>query len=362
MRRGTVLAQAKHPHCPEPFAMISLVRRHAASRLLRLIGTCALALGAAAFATGAARAQEVKLLLDWIPTGDYAAYYAAVDRGFYKDAGLTVTIERGFGSSDTVTKIATGVAQFGIADIGALMAGRVRTQVPVRAIASIYTRPPHSIFVLGDSPIRTFKDLEGRSLAGAPGSAVRVFLPLVLARNNVDISKVQIVNSEPATMGPLLVSGKANAVTGFLPNRPRFEAMAKEQGKEVRVLQFAETLQIYGNSLIAAEATLAKNPDLVRRFVAATLRGLEFARANPRGATESMAKLVPGIEAQREMAAAEIANFLIFDSEIARKMPVGSFDAAQLKLTWETVAEAQQLDAKATSPESFVTRDFLPKR
>jgi NitT/TauT family transport system substrate-binding protein len=138
--------------------------------------------------------------------------------------------------------------------------------------------------------------------------------------------------------------------------------MAKEQGKEVRVLQFAETLQIYGNSLIAAEATLAKNPDLVRRFVAATLRGLEFARANPRGATESMAKLVPGIEAQREMAAAEIANFLIFDSEIARKLPVGSFDAAQLKLTWETVAEAQQLDAKATSPESFVTRDFLPKR
>jgi hypothetical protein len=62
------------------------------------------------------------------------------------------------------------------------------------------------------------------------------------------------------------------------------------------------------------------------------------------------------------MAAAEIANFLIFDSEIARKLPVGSFDANQLRLTWETVAEAQQLDAKATSPESFVTRDFLPKR
>jgi len=342
--------------------MTTPARPHPARRLLHALAAPLIALAAAASVAGAARAQDVKLLLDWIPTGDYAAYYAAVDRGFYKEAGLTVTIERGFGSSDTVTKIATGVAQFGIADIGALMAGRVRTQVPVRAIASIYTRPPHSIFVLGDSPIRTFKDLEGRSLAGAPGSAVRVFLPLVLARNNVDINKVQIVNSEPATMGPLLISGKANAVTGFLPNRPRFEAMAKEQGKEVRVLQFAETLQIYGNALIASESTLAKNPDLARRFVAATLRGLEFARTNPRGATESMAKLVPGIEAQREMAAAEIANFLIFDSEIAKKLPVGAFDANQLRLTWETVAEAQQLDAKATNPESFVTREFLPKR
>ncbi|MFN7753276.1 MAG: ABC transporter substrate-binding protein [Pseudomonadota bacterium] len=342
--------------------MATTLPRTLSRRLLRAVAAALIGVGATLLAPALARAQDVKLLLDWIPTGDYAAYYAAVDRGFYKEAGLNVTIERGFGSSDTVTKIATGVAQFGIADIGALMAGSVRSQVPVRAIASIYTRPPHSIFVLGDSPIRTFKDLEGRSLAGAPGSAVRVFLPLVLSRNKVDIGKVQIINSEPATMGPLLVSGKANAVTGFLPNRPRFEAMAKEQGKEVRVLQFSETLQIYGNALIASDATIAKNPELVRRFVAATLRGLEFTRTNPRAATESMARMVPGIEAQREMAAAEIANALVFDSEVAKRLPVGSFDAAQLRRTWETVAEAQQLEAKGVNPESFVTREFLPKR
>jgi NitT/TauT family transport system substrate-binding protein len=342
--------------------MATTLPRTLSRRLLRAAAAALIGVGATLLAPALARAQDVKLLLDWIPTGDYAAYYAAVDRGFYKEAGLNVTIERGFGSSDTVTKIATGVAQFGIADIGALMAGSVRSQVPVRAIASIYTRPPHSIFVLGDSPIRTFKDLEGRSLAGAPGSAVRVFLPLVLSRNKVDIGKVQIINSEPATMGPLLVSGKANAVTGFLPNRPRFEAMAKEQGKEVRVLQFSETLQIYGNALIASDATIAKNPELVRRFVAATLRGLEFTRTNPRAATESMARMVPGIEAQREMAAAEIANALVFDSEVAKRLPVGSFDAAQLRRTWETVAEAQQLEAKGVNPESFVTHEFLPKR
>ncbi len=342
--------------------MATTLPRTLSRRLLRAVAAALIGVGATLLAPALARAQDVKLLLDWIPTGDYAAYYAAVDRGFYKEAGLNVTIERGFGSSDTVTKIATGVAQFGIADIGALMAGSVCSQVPVRAIASIYTRPPHSIFVLGDSPIRTFKDLEGRSLAGAPGSAVRVFLPLVLSRNKVDIGKVQIINSEPATMGPLLVSGKANAVTGFLPNRPRFEAMAKEQGKEVRVLQFSETLQIYGNALIASDATIAKNPELVRRFVAATLRGLEFTRTNPRAATESMARMVPGIEAQREMAAAEIANALVFDSEVAKRLPVGSFDAAQLRRTWETVAEAQQLEAKGVNPESFVTREFLPKR
>ena len=114
--------------------------------------------------------------------------------------------------------------------------------------------------------------------------------------------------------------------------------------------------------LIAADATLEKNPDIARRFVAATLRGIEFTRANPRAAVESMAKLVPGIEVVRETAAAEIASYLIFESEVAKRLPVGSFDPAQLRRTWETVAEAQQLDARATNPESFVSRDFLPKR
>ncbi len=328
-------------------------------RMFRAIAALGLSIS---FFAAPASAQDVKLLLDWVPTGDYAAYYAALDRGFYKEAGLNVTIERGFGSSDTVTKIATGVAPFGVADIAAVMTGRVRSQTPVKAIASIFTRPPHSVFVLADSGIKTFKDLEGKSLAGAPGSSVRLFLPLVLKRNNVDINKVNLINSEPATMGPLLISGKANAVTGFLANQPRFASMAKEAGKEVRVLQFAETLQIYGNALIAAESTLAKSPDVARNFVAATLRGIEFARTNPRGAVESMAKLVTGLDPARELGAAEIANTLTFDSDIGKRLPAGSFDAAQLRRTWETVAEAQQLDVKSTDPESFVTRDLLPRR
>ena len=168
--------------------------------------------GVALAVTPATAQDEATLILDWVPDGSYAAFYAGVAEGFYEEAGIDLTIERGFGSSDTVTKIASGVAKFGIADIAAVMAGRVRAETPVKAIASIYTRPPHSIFVLADSGIETFEDLEGRSLAGAPGSAVRVYLPLVMARNEVDMSMVELVNSEPATMGPLLVSGQADAV------------------------------------------------------------------------------------------------------------------------------------------------------
>lgn len=330
--------------------------------LLSRRAAIALAIASMATPVQAQTPDQVRLLLDWLPTGDYAAYYAGSEQGFFREAGIQLTIERGFGSSDTVTKIASGVAQFGIADIGSVMAGRVRAQAPVRAIASIYTRPPHSIFVLADSGIRTFKDLEGRSLAGAPGSAVRVFLPLVLKRNNVDINKINLINSEPATMGPLLVSGRADSVTGFLPNMPRFETMARETNKTVAVLQFSESLEIYGNALIASEATIGQSPDLVKRFVAATMRSLAYARTNPRPAVEAMAKTVPGINVDADTRAMEIANQLTFDSPVARANSVGAFDAAQLKRTWEVVAEAQQLTATGVDPESFVTRSFLPPR
>lgn len=326
-----------------------------------LLRSALASLAATILFSGHAVAQDrATLILDWVPDGSYAAFYAGVDQGFYEEVGIDLTIERGFGSSDTVTKIATGVAEFGIADIGALMAGSVRAETPVKAIASIYTRPPHSIFVLEDSGIESFKDLEGRSLAGAPGSGVRVFLPLVLDREGVDIDKIDLVNAEPATMGPLLVSGQADAVTGFLTNRPRFDVMAAEQGKAVRVLEFADAIQIYGNALVASEATLESSPDLTKRFVAATMKALEFGRDNPEDAVASMMKMVPGLNPEGDGAAILVHNFLTFESDVAARLPVGSFDAEQLKETWEVVAEAQGFDAAAVDPESFVTRDFLP--
>jgi len=328
---------------------VAIKRRH-------LVAALGSGLAAPALAQGL---QPLRLMLDWLPNGDYGAYYLGIERGFWRDVGIALSIERGFGSSDTVTKIAAGTAPFGLADIAALMAGRVRGQVPVKAVASIYTRPPHAIFTL-DGPIRTFKDLEGRSLAGAPGSSVRVMLPLVLRRHNVDINRINIINSEPAAMVPLLMTGRADAVTSFITNTPRFEQQARAINRSVRPLPFHDTLQIYGNCLIAAEATLAQQPDLVRRFAAATIRALEAARENPRAAIEAMMRVVPGLNLEIDAAQQVIVNSLTFDSEVARTNPIGSWDAAQLRRTWEAVAEAQGFQPGEADPESFVARGFTP--
>src|ERR1700759_1736930 len=76
--------------------------------------------------------DKVALSLDWVVNGTHAGYFVAREKGFYKDAGLDVTVSRGFGSGDTVKRVANGSATFGIADSGAIIAARANEDVPVR--------------------------------------------------------------------------------------------------------------------------------------------------------------------------------------------------------------------------------------
>ena len=310
-------------------------------------------------ANASADNDEVTLILDWIPDGAYAAFYAGVAEGIYEDEGLDVTIERGYGSSDTVTKIAADVATFGVADIASVMAGRVEGGTPVKAVSSIYTRPPHTIFTLDDSGIEEFADLRGKNLAGAPGSAVRVFLPYVLAQHGLSEDDLNITDADPANMGPLLAARRADAVTGFLTNLPRLQSTAEQAGANVRALEFAETLEMYGNSVIAAEDTISESPELVQRFVRATNAALEFSLENPDTAAEHISEALDGMDPERERLGMDVHNDLTFNSAVAEANPTGYFDAEQLRRTWETVAAAKDYDVNEVDAESFISREFV---
>ena len=93
------------------------------------VGVLAACLVTAAFPVRAK--DKAAFLMDWIPTGERAAYYAGWQRGTFAKHGIDVTILRGYGSGDTVTKVAAGSAQFGVADIAAVLAARMRAEVPV---------------------------------------------------------------------------------------------------------------------------------------------------------------------------------------------------------------------------------------
>ena len=312
-----------------------------------VLGTLGGTLGAALMlaAAPAMPADEVHLQTDWIPSGEHAMYFGGWTKGFWKDQGIDITITRGYGSGDTVTKIAGGAADFGIADIGALMTARARIQVPVKQIMQTYTHSPHSLFVLKSSGITTFQGLEGKKIGITPGNSHRVYFPKVAERAGTDPSKIVWSNSDASAMAALLISKKIDAAPFFAMHHYYQNKAAQGAGEEIMVLPFVETgFAIYATGLIARDDMIEDNPDLVRRFLIANRNAMEWARDNREEACRLHVERVPEVAYDDCMGSLDATMTFVFNDH-SSATGLGRHDPERLKFTYEVVADAQDLDS-----------------
>lgn len=308
----------------------------------------------------AAAEDKVSLSLDWVVNGTHAPYFVARDKGMYKDAGLDVTISRGFGSGDTVKRVANGSATFGIADSGAIIAAVANEDIPVKIVGMIYDRASLGLIYLKSSGIKTPQDLVGRAVGRtASGASVNMF-PGFLKANSIDRSKIREVVVDGAVYAPLLLSGQVDAVLEQAINIGRFKKAAAEQGKEAVSMRYADFgLESYGNALITSSSTAKDNPELVRRFTEATLRGIAYALAHPDEAIAILRKSNPEIDASGALDELMVLKETESTDDV-RKHGIGYIDQNRMGKTVETVTNA--LSLKKTVPlESLYTVEFLPK-
>lgn len=308
----------------------------------------------------AAAADNVSFAMDWIINGAHAGYFIAQEKGYYRDEGLNVTISRGFGSGDTVKRLAAGRADFGVADTSALITALANDNVPVRAIAMIYDKASLGIIYVKESGIKTPKDLEGRAIArSAAGASVNMF-PGFLAVNGIDRSKIKEVVVDGANFLPLMMSRQVDGVLEQSINIGRFRHQATQQKLNVEAMRYADFgLMTYGNAIMASEETTRSKPDLIRRFVRASFRGLEYGFANPDEAMAALRKQNPEVDA--EIGKEEfIAIRDLALTESAKKNGLGKIDAERMTQTRDIVVKA--LSLKRVMPieeiyaDGFVTR------
>ena len=303
------------------------------------------ALGAALLmlATPVIAADEVHLQTDWIPSGEHAMYFGGWTKGFWEEQGIDITITRGYGSGDTVTKIAGGAADFGIADIGALITARARTGVPVKQIMQTYTHSPHSLFVLKSSGITTFQGLEDKKIGITPGNSHRVYFPKVAERAGTDPSKIIWSNSDASAMAALLISKKIDAAPFFAMHHYYQNKAAMRAGEEIVVLPFVETgFAIYATGLVARDDMIEENPDLVRRFLIANRNAMEWARDNREEACTLHVERVPEVAHDDCMGSLNATMTFVFNDH-SSATGLGRHDPARLAFTYEVVADAQDL-------------------
>ena len=326
-------------------------------RHLAFSAVCAAVLASAS----AQAADKVDFMIDWVPTGEEAYPYVGVQEGYFAQEGLEVTIKVGRGSVDTITKVATGVADFGSAAVGALMGAAAQSPVPVKAIYSIYSKQPDAIFTVKGSGITAIKDLNGRTVGTATFSSSNTIWPVFATMNGLDLSKIKLQKVEVNTLAPLLATGKIDATINWVTAAPNTEAILKKAGKEIVVLPWsAYGLDGYGLSVIAADKVIKERPDVVARFVRAFQKVTAFVVANPAGAAKDLKAMVPDADLESDTAEAHTLGPLI-KNEVSAKYGMGTYDPALLKKTWEWVAKAQSYPLDKLDPETVVNRTFLPR-
>ncbi|MDW8445007.1 MAG: ABC transporter substrate-binding protein [Acetobacteraceae bacterium] len=163
------------------------------------------------------RRARLKVILNrryQVPQG---LFFLAEDRGFWRAEGLEVAMDQGEGSAAAVTKVATGAYDAGFGDINAVVAlAAMRPAEAPPGVTMLDNRSPFCIAVRADGPIRTPKDLEGRTLGGpASDGALRLF-PAFTRLAGIDASKVTIVTMQSHLREHVLNRGSVDGIFGFI--------------------------------------------------------------------------------------------------------------------------------------------------
>jgi NitT/TauT family transport system substrate-binding protein len=254
----------------------------------------------------AAEKTTATIRLDFIIGGKHAPWYVAQEKGFYSSRGLSVTIQPGTGSADTVRAIGAGLADLGFADLTTAIVARSRG-IPVQAVAQLgYV--PTTILWREDTPIKNLKDLEGKSFAISPGQAQWFLMPAFARLNNIDYKAIKIQETAAALQPAALVAKKVDFIVMFRASNDEVaEAAATKQGiKLKRVYMKDNGLNIYGSSLIVKEDDVKRRPEMIRAYVEGTMEGLRYSRDHFDDALAIILKQKP--ELDKELTRIQLKN------------------------------------------------------
>ena len=302
-------------------------------------------------------ADKVLFVLDWVQYGSHVGYYNALEGGFFKRAGMDVTIQRGYGSGDTIKRIGSRKGDFGFADAGTLVVARSRG-TKVKSIGVLYNLAPHTAFALKSSGIRTVKDLSGRRYGDDAGGSTFILFPALAALHGVKDTK--FTNLAPAAKDPALLAKKVDFTCTYLDRLPSLQAAAATINDEIVALQWAANgLDFHGNGIIVHDDTIRDKPDLVGRFVNAVFKGVAEAIRNRDLAVQRFVKNFPVADPSMINKQWGVLISLAYSDE-TKKIGLGGLSAKKMNGTIDLITKYMKLPSRARVTDIYAPQ-FLKK-
>lgn len=314
----------------------------------------AAALAAIGLAMPAAAQERVTLVLNWIPSGDHAPLYYAIQQGWYREAGVDVRLEIGRGSGASAARVGAG-AEMGISDLGSVMVAR-GAGADLVAVMNIFANSPQGFYWLRSSGINSVRDFAGRRLGNPPGDAARVMWPAIARRLGMEANSVTWVNINPAAKPAALISRQVDGTTFFYNYH---YIMEREIGAQLGFASWRSLgLNLYGNSLIANGRFLRDKPDAARAVTRVTQRAYLHCIATPAPCVAAMTAAVSGMRAEEELQNWELTVTALFDDDDFRNRAFGWMTPervrADLAVVRETFELAQPFEAEAVATNALL--------
>ena len=293
-------------------------------------------------AAGAHAETPIKFQLDWRFEGPAAFFLQSASKGYYKAAGLDVTIDAGNGSGGTVTRVASGTYDMGFADMAALMEFHANNpdapNKPV-AVMMVYNNTPAAVLALKKSGITKPADLNGKKLGAPVFDAGRKAFPIFQKANSV--SNVAWTSMDPPLRETMLVRGDIDAITGFsFTSLLNLEARGVK-AEDVVVMPYADFgVKLYGNAIIASPKLIKENPAAVKAFLLAFTKGAKEVMANPAAGIETVKARDGIINVALETRRLQLAIDSVVASPDARKEGFGQAVPGRMALMASQVSDA----------------------
>jgi len=326
--------------------------------MLLLAATAALALGVAACGSSdgdsgdsgsGGGTQDATLVLDFVPGAVHSGIYEAVQKGYYKDNGINLKIIEPTSTADTLKLIDAGKADFGIAD-GIDLGTQINDGREAQGIMAIAQRPPGGLITLKDSDITDPKQLEGQTvgITGVPSDTAILNTVMKDAGGNPDDANVVTIGFNGVQA---LESGKVAAFTGFIPADG---VQVEADGYKTRSFALDE----YGGPsypglvVFSTESKIGDEPDLMKGFVDATIKGYQDALKDPQEAVDALISQTQGINKDLAMKSFEAWTPLLGPADT-----FGQFNKKNLE-SLSTFMVDNDLADEPIAPDRYATTEF----
>lgn len=244
---------------------------------------------------------KIRLPMGYIPNVQYAPFYVAEEKGYFREAGLEIDFDYSY-ETDGVALVGANELQFSLVSGEQVLLARAQG-LPVVYVSSWWYDYPIGVVAFKDQQIHSPEDLAGHTI-GLPGlfGASYIGLRALLNAGELDESNVSLV-SVGFNQVEALVSEQVDSVVIYANNEPY---QLKKLGYEVDLIKVADYVKLTSNGLMTNEKTISENPDLVQRMVNAILKGVSYTLENPEEAFEICKEYIGNLEPEQEMVQTEV--------------------------------------------------------